>query len=149
MKLLIQPYKILIGEPKMLLLQLKTKVLVDLAGPLVPSEPQNLGQSLKNHKKSVYLNNNSLIVQEATEIKDVMVDLKNMLSNTSKIKDQSLVLNILMLLETKNVKLIKVLSPLLEKPKEPLVLNYNPLQINNQLMLPLTLATGACINLVS
>lgn len=142
-------YKISIGELKEVLHQLKTKEDAVHAGLSVLSEHQNLGQLLKKDKLLIYLNNNWLIVQEAMEIKVAMVVLKFMLSNMLKIKDQSLVLNILMLLEIKNAKLMLDHSKLLVKLKVPPVLSCNKLWINSLLMLLLMLVIGVCIDQVS
>ena len=149
MNQLTQAQLISIGEPKKPLPQLKIKDNAVLAGPSEQSVLWNHGQSSSKNKPSIYQNNNSLIVQEATVTKVATVDLKLTLSNTSKIKDQSLKKNILMSLEIKLAKSTLVHLKLLVTLQELLVKSYKPNQINNQLTSLLMLQTGHYINLVS
>lgn len=78
--------EILIGLPKVLSLELKTKDNAVHAGLSVLLEFLNVWPNKKD-KLSVSLNNNSLTALEAMEIKDAMEDGHHLLLNMLKTRD--------------------------------------------------------------
>jgi hypothetical protein len=138
-----------IGLPKEWLPQSRTKECVDHAGLSPLSEPLN--QDLPSHQEprpsKNGLNNNLLIAQEATEIKDVTEDGWTMPSNMLKIMKNTLKRTTDTLPEMRLAKLLLMLErpqsrilDMLILPKAKMLLR-KPLP-KDPLLLPLMLQTG-------
>lgn len=138
--------KILTGEIKKVLQQLKTKDHAEVAGPLQQLLLQNHSQLFKNKLNNYSLNNNLLIAQLVTEITDVAEEKNNMLSNISKTKELLQALITLMLPEIKLANQMEEPSKFKATNIFQPVVNYKKLYQSSQLMSELMLLIGHYIN---